>query len=311
MPFKKTPQTFTGKIGTVEIGEADSKMVLGGEKAFPFYAFDAEFANAPKVGVEVSDVMDTFGTLKDFYEGCETVVDKAKKAATIEGADFICLHLEGADPNGENKSVEDCVAIAKEVAEAVKLPLVVAGCKNVEKDTELFQKIAEALEGKNVLFMSCKEENYKTVVAAAGQAYNQKIGAESAVDINLAKQLNVLIGKMGLDSSNVVMNLGSAAAGYGFEYVVSTFDRVKAAALQQNDVNLQMPTITPVAFETWSVKEAVMPEEDMPEWGSREDRAVTMEIVTASSCLAAGSDAVIVRHPASVKTLTTMIKDLL
>ena len=310
MPFKKTPQTFTGKIGTVELGEADSKMVLGGEKTFPFYTFDAETVNAPKVGVEISDEMETFGTLKDFYAGCETVADMAKKACELEGADFIVLHLEGADPNGANKSTEECVAMAKEVAAAINKPLVVAGCKNAEKDTELFSKIAEALEGKNVLFMSAKEETYKTICAAAGLAYGQKVGAESAVDINLAKQLNVLIGQMGLAASNVVMNLGSAAAGYGFEYVVSTYDRVKAAALSQNDVNLQIPTISPIAFETWNVKESVMAEADMPEWGSREDRAINMEVVTASSCLAAGTNAVILRHPASVKTIAALIKEL-
>ena len=310
MPFKRTPQTFTGKIGTVELGEADSKMVLGGEKTFPFYTFDAETVNTPKIGVEINDEMECFGKLKDFYEGCNGVADMAKKACELEGCDFIVLHLESADPNGSNKSTEDCVAEAKAVAEAINKPLVVAGCKNAEKDTELFSKIAEALQGKNVLFMSAKEETYKTICAAAGLAYGQKIGAESAVDINLAKQLNVLIGQMNLSFDHVVMNLGSAAAGYGFEYVVSTYDRVKAAALSQNDVNLQIPTISPVSFETWSVKESVMAEEDQPEWGSREDRAINMEVVTASACLASGTDAVILRHPTSVKTIATMIKEL-
>ena len=312
MPFKKTPQTFTGKIGTVEIG-ADNKMVLGGNNIFPFYTFDAEEANAPKIGAEVSDLMqeEIFGTLKDYYEGCSTLADYAKKAEAIEGVDFICLHLEAADPNGENKSVEDCVAEAVEVEAAITKPLVIAGCKNNEKDAELFTKIAEALEGKNVLFMSAKEENYKQVGVSVVQAYGNKLSAESAVDINLAKQLNVLLTQLGITSDKFVMNLGSAAAGYGFEYVVSTFDRVKSAALGQNDTALQIPVITPVAFETWNVKEAVMPEEDMPEWGSREVRAINMEVVTAAACLAAGSDAVILRHPKTISTVSTMVKELL
>jgi acetyl-CoA decarbonylase/synthase complex subunit delta len=106
------------------------------------------------------------------------------------------------------------------------------------------------------------------------------------------------------------MNLGSAAAGYGFEYVASTMDRVKAAALEQNDTMLQMPVITPVSLETWSVKESIMSEADMPEWGSREERAIEMEIVTASACLTSGSDAVILRHPESVKTIAAMIAAL-
>lgn len=313
MPFTKTPQKFNGSIGTVEIGAGEKKTVIGGEKSFAFYSFDAECEVSPKIGVEVSDMEaeEIFDGLAEFYAGANSVVEIAKKADSIEGADFICLRFEGADPNGENKSVEDCVALAKEVVAAITKPLVIAGCKNAEKDAQLFEKIADALQGKNVLFMSAKEENYKGVGAAVGLAYGQKVGAESAVDINLAKQLNVLLTQLGVSKENIVMNIGSAAAGYGFEYVVSTFDRVKAAALSQNDGMLQMPVITPVSFETWTVKEAVMAESDMPEWGCREKRAVTMEVVTAAACLAAGSNAVILRHPDSVKTLSKMIKELI
>ena len=128
-------------------------------------------------------------------------------------ADFVCVHFASADPNGANRSVEECVADAKAVAEAVDKPLVIAGCKNAEKDAELFSKVSEALQGKNILVLSAKEENYKGIAAGAGLAYGQKVGAESAVDINLAKQLNVLITQMGVDGKNVAMNIGSAAAG--------------------------------------------------------------------------------------------------
>ena len=158
--------------------------------------------------------------------------------------------------------------------------------------------------------MSAREEDYKTLGASAVLAYGQKLCGESAVDINLAKQLNVLMSQLGVPASGCVMNLGSAAAGYGFEYVASTLDRVRSAALEQNDAMLQMPVMTPVALETWSVKEAIMNEADMPEWGSREERAVEMEIVTASACLVSGSDAVILRHPASVKTISAMLAAL-
>ena len=229
----------------------------------------------------------------------------------MEGADFISIRFEGADPNGENKSVEECVEIAKAVADAVDMPLVIAGCKNAEKDADLFNKIAEALEGKNVLFLAAKEENYKTVGASAGLAYKQKVGAESAVDINLAKQLNVVLGQLGVANENIVMNVGSATAGYGFEYVVSTMDRVKLAALSQNDASLQMPIMTPVAAETYNVKESVATEEDVPEWGDVETRAIDMEVVTAVACLASGSNAVILRHPVSVATVSKFIKELM
>ena len=313
MGFKRVPQKFPASINEVTIGTGDKAIKLGGENVMPLYTFDAEIANRPVVGVEISDngYDKTVASLAEYYAGAETLADIAKKAAAMPGADFVAISLEGADPNGENKSVEECVAAVKEVADAIDLPLAVLGCKNGEKDAELFNKIADALQGKNVLFVSAKEENYKQVAVSAGLAYNQKISAESAVDINLAKQLNVLISQMGLKADTYMMNVGSASAGYGFEYVVSTMDQIKGAALTQNDAMLQMPIITPVASETWNVKESIVSEEDFPEWGSRDDRAVQMEVCTASACLAAGSNAVILRHPQSVATVAKLVAELM
>lgn len=312
MPFTGKSGKFNAAIRTVEIGTGDKAVKLGGENVMPLYSFDAPIENAPKIGVLITDLgmENEVAGIKDYYAGASSFAEIAKKAEEMPGADFVVLRFEGADPNGEDRSIEDCVAIAKEVGDAITAPLVIEGCKNVEKDAELFTKVAEALQGKNVLIMSAREENYKAVAAAAGLAYGQKVGAESAVDINLAKQLNVLIGQLGVDPANVVMNVGSAAAGYGFEYVVSTMDRVKAAALSQGDVQLQMPIITPVADEAWNVKEAMASEADMPEWGSQEERGIDMEIETATAVLASGSNAVILKHPASVATISKLINEL-
>ena len=312
MPFTGKSGKFNAAIRTVEIGPGDKAVKLGGENVLPFYTFDAPIENAPKIGVLITDMglENEVAGIKEYYAGATTFAEIAKKAEEMPGADFVVLRFEGADPNGENRSVEDCVAIAKEVGDAITAPLVIEGCKNVEKDAELFSKVAEALQGKNVLILSAREENYKAVAAAAGLAYGQKVGAESAVDINLAKQLNVLIGQLGVDQANVVMNVGSAAAGYGFEYVVSTMDRVKAAALAQGDVQLQMPIMTPVADEAWNVKEAMASEADMPEWGSQEERGIDMEVETAAAVLASGSNAVILKHPTSVATISKLIKAL-
>ncbi len=314
MSFAPKKQAFNAKINAVTLGTGDKAIVLGGQNVLPFYTFDAPIENKPKVGVELTDAgmaMCTTEGLKAFYAGCETVADMAKKAETMPGASFIALNLEGADPNGENKSVEECVEVAKAVAAATDLPIVIMGCKNVDKDAELFGKVSEALAGKNILVLSAREENYKTVGASAGLAYNQKVGAESAVDINLAKQLNTVMTQLGVNAQSIVMNAGSAAAGYGYEYVASTLDRIKAAALQQGDAQLQMPIMTPVSTDAWGVKEATAAEEEMPEWGSREERAIEMEVVTASACLAGGSDAVILRHPAAVETISKMIDALI
>ena len=313
MSFVPKKQTYNARINEVVLGVGEKAVTIGGQNVLAFHTFDAEIANAPKIGVELTDAgmaMCTMPGEQKFYEGCATVADMAKRAETMEGASFICLHLEGADPNGENKSVDECVALAKSVADATDMPLVIMGCKNIEKDTELFNKIAEALSGKNILVLSARDENYKAIGAGAGLAYGQKVGAESAVDINLAKQLNTVMTQLGVNAQSIVMNIGSAAAGYGFEYGASTLDRVKDAALSQSDAMLQMPIITPVSADTWGVKEAIMPEADMPEWGSQEERGIEMEIVTAAAVLASGSDAVIMRHPEAIRTIAAMIGEL-
>ena len=310
MSFVPKKQTYNAHINEVVLGVGDKAVTIGGQNVLAFHTFDGEIANAPKIGVELTDAgmaMCTMPGEQKFYEGCATVADMAKRAAEMEGASFICLHLEGADPNGENKSVDECVELAKSVADVTDMPLVVMGCKNIEKDTELFNKIAEALAGKNILVLSARDENYKAIGAGAGLAYGQKVGAESAVDINLAKQLNTVMTQLGVNAQSIVMNIGSAAAGYGFEYVASTLDRVKDAALGQSDAMLQMPIITPVSADTWGVKESIMPEADMPEWGSQEERGIEMEIVTAAAVLASGSDAVIMRHPEAIRTIAAMI----
>ncbi|MBQ4257864.1 MAG: acetyl-CoA decarbonylase/synthase complex subunit delta [Clostridia bacterium] len=312
MALAKTSQKFNSSISAFTIGTDDKTVTLGGENVLPFYTFDAPIENAPRIGAEISDLgmEKNVPGIRDYYAGAKDFSELAAKAAAIPGVDFVAFSLDAADPNGENRSVEECVEECRQVAAGTDLPLVIIGCKGAEKNEALFDKIADALSGRNVLLMSAKEENYKTIAASAGLAYNQKIGAESAVDINLAKQLNVVISQMGVKPQSIAMNVGAAAAGYGFEYVVSTMERVKMAALSQNDNMLQMPIVTPVASETWNVKEAIVSEEDIPEWGPQEERGIDMEIVTASACLASGSNAVILRHPASIAAISEMIREL-
>ena len=310
-----TPKTapYSGKINAVTLGTGDKAIVIGGQNVLPFYTFDAPIENAPKIGVEISDAADTWTTpgIADFYAGCTTMAERAKKAETMEGADFIALHFESADPNGANRSVEECVADAKAVAEAVSMPIVILGCKNLEKDGELFAKIAEALQGKNVLIMSAKNENYKTVGASVSLAYGQKLGAETADDINLAKQLNIMLKGLSINPANVVMDIGTAAVGYGYEYAASTFDRIRLAALAQGDADLQMPILAAVSLDTWSVKESTASEEDEPAWGSQEERAIDMEVATAAADLTGGADAVVMRHPAAIATIKKFINELI
>ena len=313
MSFVPKTQPYSGKINAVTLGTGDKAIVLGGQNVLPFYTFDGAIENAPKIGVEISDAAGNWTApgLVDFYAGCTTMAERAKKAETMEGADFIALNFESADPNGDNRSVADCVADAKAVAEAVSMPIVIMGCKNMEKDGELFSKISEALQGKNILVMSAKSEDYKTVGASVALAYGQKVGAETADDINLAKQLNIMMKGLGIDPQNIVMNIGTAAVGYGFEYVASTLDRIRDAAMKMADADLQMPILAPVSTDTWGVKESSASEEDEPAWGCREERGIEMEIATAAANLTGGADAVVMRHPAAVAAIKKFINELI
>ncbi len=313
MSFVPKTQPYSGRINAVTLGTGDKAIVIGGQNVLPFYTFDAPIEHAPKIGVEISDLAGEWSApgLKEFYAGCTTMADYARRAETMPGADFICLHFESADPNGQDRPVAECVADARAVAEAVQMPIVIMGCKNIEKDGELFSKIAEALQGRNILVLSARSEDYKTVGASVALAYGQKVGAESADDINLAKQLNIMLKGLTVPSESIVMNVGTAAVGYGYEYVASTLDRVRAAALAQSDADLQMPIIAPVSPDTWGVKESVASEEDAPEWGNQEERGIDMEVATAAADLTGGADAVILRHPAAVATIHQFIAELI
>ena len=311
-----TPKTgaLRGKVNAVTLGTGDNAIVIGGQNVLPFYTFDAAIENAPKIGIEVSDAMDGWDLpgLNELYAGCTTMAERAKKAEAVDGVYFLCLHFESADPNGADRSVADCVADAKAVAEVCTKPIVVVGCKNMEKDGEMLGAIADALRGKNILCMAAKQENCKTIGASVALASSQKVGAETADDINLAKQLNIMLKKdANVPADAIVMDIGTAAVGYGYEYAASTFDRIRLAALEQSDDDLQMPILATVSLDTYGVKESTASAEDEPAWGDREERAIGMEVSTAAAELTGGADAVVLRHPATIATIKQFITELI
>ena len=313
MAFKMSVQKYSGKISEVEIGKGEKAIKIGGESTLPFYSFDGNTGNTQKVGVEMLDVYPEGWTneFKEMYKDvCDCPVKWAKYIEENLKADFICLKLESSDPNGLDRSPEECAEVAKNVVESVSLPVVIAGCGNHEKDAKVFEKVSQAVDGNNCLFLAATEDNYKAVGAATTMAYSHKVVAESSVDINLAKQLNVLLTQLGVKQDNIVMNVGCSAVGYGYEYVASTMDRIRLAAFNQNDKQLQVPIVTPVSFEVGHVKEAIAEESDQPEWGDNEKRSIAMEVSTAASVLVGGSDAVILRHPESIKTIKSLVSEL-
>ena len=313
MAFKMSVQKYSGKISEVEIGTGEKSIKIGGESTLPFYSFDGDTGNTQKLGIEMLDVYPEGWTneFKEIYkEVCDCPVKWSKYIEENLQPDFICLKLESCDPNGLDRSPEECSEVVKNVVEAVSLPVVIAGCGNHEKDAKVFEKVAQVVDGNNCLFLAATEDNYKTVGAASTMAYSHKVTAESSVDINLAKQLNVLLTQLGVKPENIVMNVGYSSVGYGFEYVASTMDRIRLAAFGQNDKTLQMPIVTPVSFETWNVKESIASVEDEPQWGEAEQRGINMEVSTATSALVCGSNAVVLRHPKSLKTIKELVSAL-
>lgn len=310
MAYKKPSQKFSGRIREITVG---SGLKIGGEAVPPFYSFDGDTGERPAIGMEIWDIYpDSWpaGLKNIFKEHADDPVKWAKFCVEKYNPDFICIRFEGANPEARDRTPEECAEIAKKLADEVAVPLVIAGCESNEKNAGIFTKVAEAVPNKNYVFLSAVESNYKEVGAAVGLAYGNIVAAESSVDLNLAKQLNILLTQLGVKPERIVMNPGISAVGYGFEYVVTTFDRIRLAALDQNDSTLQMPIVSPVSFETWKVKESVATEEDAPEWGSQEDRGIAMEISTAVGVLAAGANAVILRHPRSVEVIRKFINEL-
>ena len=226
------------------------------------------------------------------------------------GADMVALRLMGAHPDQKNKSADEVAKVAAEVAAAIDIPLIILGCGQVEKDTQVLQAVANATRGKNCAIGKAVEENYKTIAAAA-MANDHKLIAMSQLDVNLAKQLNILLTQMGFDREKIIMDPMSSALGYGLEYTYSVMERIRLAALMQNDPMMQTPIVCDIGLNVWKVKEAMALDAEVPEWGGLEDRALAWEAVTASAMITAGADMLIMRHPGAAAKAKELIAELM
>jgi acetyl-CoA decarbonylase/synthase complex subunit delta len=214
--------------------------------------------------------------------------------------------LKSIDPNGMDRKADEAAAVAKKVIDAVDVPVVVWGTANNQKDEEVLKKISETCQGKNVSLSPVEEGNHKGVGASA-LAYGHIIVASSPIDVNLAKQLNILLGNLGVASNKIVIDPTTGGLGYGLEYSYSVMERIRMAALTQEDDKLQIPMISNVGNEIWKCKEAGQSIEDAPTLGDPEKRGIMMESVAATCYLMAGSDVVVLRHPESVRLVRAFI----
>lgn len=292
-------------------GTRSHTIVVGGDAALPFHHFEGEIVNRPVIGMEVQDIVpDWPDVLKDpFTDVINEPGRWAQKCVAEYGADLIYLKLDGADPEGANHSVDQCVATVKEVLQAVGVPLVVVGCGDVEKDHEVLEAVAEAAAGENLLLGNAEQENYKSLTAAC-MVHKHNIIARSPLDINICKQLNILINEMNLPLDHIVIDPSIGGLGYGIEYSFSIMERIRLGALQR-DKMLSMPVICTVGYEAWRAKEASAPVSEYPGWGKETERGILWEAVTATALLQAGAHILLMRHPEAVARVKENIDQLM
>ena len=319
MSVELVKEKWSGKINTVTIGATkeeggtrSSKVTVGGESTLPYLFGEGQMPNSPLIAMEILDIapLDWPPVLKEqFCDVLNNPVEWAKRCVDEYKAELLCLKLQGIHPDFGDKSADQAAQTVKAILEAVGVPLIVLGCGNEEKDNLVLPKCSEVAKGENCLFGDATEKNYKTLTVAC-LADGHNIIGESPIDINIAKQVNILISDMGFDVNKIVINPTIGALGYGMEYAYSIMERARTAALM-GDKMLSMPFICFVGNEAWRAKEAKGPQSEHPEWGPEVERGPIWEATTAVSVLLSGADILIMRHPKAISIVRETIGRLM
>jgi acetyl-CoA decarbonylase/synthase, CODH/ACS complex subunit delta len=313
MAFVPPKESFSGRVYNVNIGTAPLDKTFGGENILPFLSFEGISPNRPVIAYEIQDVPPgdwPEEVQKPYKEVSGNTALWAKFCRDKLNAEMIALRLIGTHPDREDRTAEDAAKTVKEVLSAVELPMIIIGSNNAEKDASVMVAAAEAAKGRNCLIGKAQEANYKTIAAAA-MANDHKLIAMSELDINLSKQLNILITQMGFNRERIVIDPMCSALGYGLEYTYSVMERIRLAALAQNDATMQQPILGDVGMYVWKLKETQASEADIPHWGSLEERGIAWEAVTAVSLLMAGANLLIMRHPKAAESVGKLIEELI
>ena len=312
MAFVPPKETYSGKVYPVHIGTDPKGVAFGGENVLPFHTFEGATPNKPVIALEIQDVPPIDWpeeVQKPYYDVSNDPVSWAKFCQDILRAQAIALRLMGTHPDRENRSAEDAAKTVRDVLASIDVPLIILGSNHTEKDASVLVAAAEAAKDGNCIIGKAQEANYKTIAAAA-MANNHKLIAMSELDINLSKQLNILITQMGFEKQRIITDPMCSALGYGLEYTYSVMERIRLAALAQNDVTMQQPILADIGMYVWKVKETQASEADVPHWGSVEERGVAWEAVTATALLMAGAELLIMRHPKAAEAVQSVIEEL-
>jgi len=312
MPVEIPKEKWPGSVRQVVIGATaaeggtrTSKVVVGGQTAMPFMHFEGSTPNPPRVAIEIRDKRPEDWSPLLLQTWGDAMNDPASwaKAAEAAGADLIQLVL------GLQNTPETAVAAVKAVLQASGLPLIVFGPGQAEVDNALLVPVAEATKGERLLLGLCEDKNYRTIVATA-MANDHLVDSRTPMDVNLSKQLNILISDMGLPLDRIMMDPTTGALGYGFEYGYSVMERLRLAALQ-GDAMCQLPMLVTPGFEAWKTKESKVGEGVPASWGDWMERAINWETMTAIGLLESGADILVLRHPESVKRVKAAIEELM
>nr|NJM01554.1 acetyl-CoA decarbonylase/synthase complex subunit delta [Desulfobacula sp.] len=309
MGFEITKETYAGSIKGITIGKGDKAVTVGGQTSYPFYQFEGKMPHKPIIAMEIWDLVPedwaeaAKAPFKDVYSDPAAW---AKKCVEEYGAQAIVLQLKSTDPNDKDAGPDSAAATVQKVLGAIKVPLIVWGCGVPAKDGEVLKKVCEACQGENLIVGPVEEKNYKGIGAAA-MGYGHTVISSSPIDVNLAKQVNILLENLGVSLDKVIVDPTTGGLGYGLEYSYSVMERLTMAAMTQGDDKLQNPMINNLGNEVWKCKEAKQTVADAPELGDPERRAILMEAVGAVSYLVAGSSILIMRHPESIKLAKAFI----
>ncbi len=309
MGFKIVKESYASGIKEISIGKGDTAVTVGGETCYPFYLFEGDMPHKPKIAMEIWDMEPEDwpeAALSHFKDVVSDPAAWAKKCVDDFGADMIVLQLKSIDPNGEDASPEDATATVKKVMGAINVPLIVWGCASPQKDEDVLKKISEECEGENLTLGPVEDKNHKAIGASA-MGFGHTLISSSPIDVNLAKQVNILLENLGMPMDRIIVDPTTGGLGYGLEYSYSVMERLKMAAMSQGDDKLQFPMINNLGNEVWKCKEAKQTAEEDPTLGDPEKRGILMEAVCAVVYLMGGSDILIMRHPEAVRMTRAFI----
>jgi acetyl-CoA synthase len=305
---------WTVKLGATkqEGGTRGRSYVIGGAEAMPFHRWEGALPNRPRVAMEVYDVVSEKypQVLRGIYgDVLKDPAAMAKLCVEKYGAELIAVRLDGTHPERGNHTPEQAVAVVKAVLKAVDVPLIITGHNHFDRINDVMKAVAQACAGENLLLNWVEQNNYRTIAGAA-IGYGHSLVAQSPIDVNIGKQLNILLTNMDVKPGQIVMDPMTGALGYGIEYTYSVMERIRITALG-GDKMLAGPLIVSPGQEAIKTKEYKAAEKDFPAWGDLAKRAALWELTTAVGLLNAGADILIMNHPDAVRELKKTIDKLI